>query len=363
MARTHHQADHSMLKRKSILIVADSTRDGLGFAVRAEAEWFAERGWRVTVASSETFPTRTPVRFCELLVPARVLNVREMGRAARRAHAIVDRLGASVIHAHGVRSLLVVRLGGSRAYLTLHGPPWARTDLGTRLKRTLVAVAGALAQKAFSVSPDMVGRGWIFAPHASPRLAELRQYAPLNKELPTFLWIGALQSRKNPHLFVRAVAEAAQVCAMRGIIVGSGPGETSVRQLIRQLEAPIELLPYTEELATLYESSTAVVLTSFSEGVPFVLEEAMWCGRPVIASDLAGIRWLVGDSRLLFRSQPELVEALLALSDAEVAASLGSECAARVRRLLTPDSPWPETERLYLEGQLEQSDVPIAQSP
>jgi len=334
--------------RQTLLIIADTANGGLASAARAEAEWFSTRGWSVTIAAPGKIAAGGSVLFRHLGVPYRTRDVRGILQAVRQVRQLLRETRPSIVHAHGTKSLLVARLGGSSAYLTLHGLPWAQSTLGSSLRRTGVTTAGALARRSFSVSPELHDERWEFVAHASPRLASLAHLAPPSSEHPLFLWIGALQDPKRPEMFIEALTRAARLRPMRGIIAGSGPSEEATRNLVRRRGAPIDVMPYTEGVAGLYERSTAIVLTSASEGVPFVLEEAMWSGRAVIASDLPGTRWLLGDTGRLVRSESDLVRALVDFSSPETAASSGRDCGARVRRLLAPDAPWPATERAFV---------------
>jgi len=73
-----------------------------------------------------------------------------------------------------------------------------------------------------------------------------------------------------------------------------------------------------EEMVEHYKRAMMVVLPSFSEGMPYALLEGMAAGRPVIASDVSGLRELVdhGTNGLLFdlADGDALANAMLRLS-------------------------------------------------
>ncbi len=91
----------------------------------------------------------------------------------------------------------------------------------------------------------------------------------------------------------------------------------------------------TNEVFRELESADLFVLSSFMEGLPVVLVEAMALGVPVIAPRLAGIPELVldGQSGLLFTPAhwPELSQAMVRLAgDPEERSRLGKEGRRRV---------------------------------
>ena len=89
--------------------------------------------------------------------------------------------------------------------------------------------------------------------------------------------------------------------------------------------------------------AAVVVQKSLVEGFGLTVTEAMWKGRPVVASAIGGIPDQIVDGRdgLLLRDPEDLVEfgSTLAtvLGDSELAARLGEAAKARVREGFLPD--------------------------
>jgi glycosyltransferase involved in cell wall biosynthesis len=106
------------------------------------------------------------------------------------------------------------------------------------------------------------------------------------------------------------------------LIVGTGPLATEVKKRLSKYGdnayAFIKYIPESE-LTTFYNACDIYVLPSFVEGMPLSLMEAMACGKPVIATNVAdipiiaknGINGVIippGDAKLLANSILDLVE-------------------------------------------------------
>src|SRR6185503_10502258 len=99
-----------------------------------------------------------------------------------------------------------------------------------------------------------------------------------------------------------------------------------------------------EDMAALYTLSAGLVMPTFFGPTNLPPLEAWHYGRPVITSDIRGVREQIGDAGLLAdpKSPPQLARAMLELWRND---TLGSTLAERVRRLLQAYS-WPT----YLKG-------------
>ncbi len=336
-----------------LLIVAETLRGGLGSVVREQAEWFTERGWSVVLAAPLEADARlsTGLRHHDVAIPTSARSLRLMALAIRRLRAIIRAESPTVIHCHGLRSFAIARLASSmRPYVTLHGTGTVQSDpIGYRgVRRLALRVAPTFAQAAFNTGPER-RRGWTFMPHASPRLGSFSELPfPAPGTEPVFLWAGRLSEPKLPSLFVEAVAAAAKVTPLRGVLAGDGPLADEIRRLIQELDAPIEVVGHTDDVPGLLARSWAFVLFSRFEGLAFSVEEAMWAGRTVISSPLPSNRWLLGDTGLIASDLPSAVDGILRLTDREAAVRMGAAAGRRIRDLIVPGAPWASLEAGYI---------------
>jgi glycosyltransferase involved in cell wall biosynthesis len=113
---------------------------------------------------------------------------------------------------------------------------------------------------------------------------------------PSVAWIGVLEHTKNPRVFANAWRlVAAQMSAARLVVVGRGPLQPIVDELVRTFPTRARSVPRLTpaEVAKLLDNSTLLAMSSEAEGLPRVIMEAFARGRPVVATAVGGIPDLV----------------------------------------------------------------------
>jgi glycosyltransferase involved in cell wall biosynthesis len=240
-------------------------------------------------------------------VPLRCLPGRPLARARYLARALAaDRI--EIVHAWlyltNPIAALAARLAG--------GLPLVTAARNCKLHGTVNRVANAWAFRASrriivnsTEVQDFVARVY-WAPADRVRIVpngiDLERFIPADTPPagpPRIVTVGRLVAQKNHRLFLTAAAELhALRPEVRFAIAGDGP-------MRRELEAEAARLGVSEVIDFLGErgdvedvlrGATLFWLTSSWEGMPNVLLEAMACGVPVIASDVSGVRDLIGES-------------------------------------------------------------------
>jgi len=147
-------------------------------------------------------------------------------------------------------------------------------------------------------------------PPLNERLAELAAagVAPLPPELvefvarrPTLVAIGRLSPEKGFRLLLEAFARAAAAggARMQLLIVGEGSERERLAQRIAELRLSdsVRLAGYVEGADRLLGHAAGFVISSFSEGMPLVLLEAMQWRVPVLATAVGAIPELLEEGR------------------------------------------------------------------
>lgn len=121
-----------------------------------------------------------------------------------------------------------------------------------------------------------------------------------------FLYFGRMSREKGINTLVKAFSIYAKNTSeyVKLYIVGTGPCEGEIKQLIEQLQSSnIMMLGFKsgQELIDIVGNARAVVLPSeWYENGPYTAIEALQCGRPIIGSELGGIPELVDGNGKIF---------------------------------------------------------------
>ena len=112
--------------------------------------------------------------------------------------------------------------------------------------------------------------------------------------------VGRLVPIKNPALFLSALGQVARqplAIPISGVIVGDGPLRQTLEREAKRLglEALVRFIGWQRDLLEVYGGLEATCLTSWNEGTPVALIEAMAASRAVVATDVGGVRDLLLD--------------------------------------------------------------------
>ncbi len=127
-----------------------------------------------------------------------------------------------------------------------------------------------------------------------------------NPEIPVMLFVGQVNRKKNVFWLVRTVSQGIRsgaLPAMRLLLVGRpGFGSSEVEREVRSSGGDVEWILgcSTEELVRLMCSATMLVLPSLREGFGRTLLEAMYCGKPVVASRIPSSCEVAGEAGRYF---------------------------------------------------------------
>ena len=253
-------------------------------------------------------------------------------RVARRAARDAD-----LVHAHWLPSgavalatgrPFVVQLWGTDVELARRAPRLARAVL--RRARLVIAPSNALAEEGKRLGAHEV--------RVIPNGVTVPDEVGEEAEPPEVLYAGRLSREKG----VLELVEAADGFPL--VVAGDGP----LRARVPQAHG---FVPHSE-LRELYARAAVVACPSHREGFGVACAEAMAHGKPVVASEVGGLRDLVVDGETGLLVPPRDVAALRAglerlLADRELRRRLGSAGRERIREHFSWDRFGAETIRAY----------------
>ena len=153
---------------------------------------------------------------------------------------------------------------------------------------------------------------------------------------PCVLTIARLAPQKGLDLLL----EAATLIKQRGIdftwlVAGDGPLKAQLNQQIDDAALPVKLLGRREDIGALLSQADVVVQTSYWEGQPLTLREAMQAGRAIVATDVGGSAYtLAGCGQLVEPQAGPLADAVVAvISDPKRRETLEAASRAAVAKI------------------------------
>jgi glycosyltransferase involved in cell wall biosynthesis len=235
-------------------------------------------------------------------------------RALLNLYVLMRRLKPAVVSLHSTKAGLLgrvaARLAGvdvvvftAHGWVFTEGAPWWRRRLGVAVER----LAARLASKIVCVSEydkDLALR-WKVAPghkltvihngaDPQPFLCKAESASAGLREPAVITTVGRLSPPKAPLVLLEALRNL-NGRPFRALLVGDGPQREKVESLIGRAELAdrVVLMGERRDIPEILRSSDIFVLSSWSEGLPRAVIEAMVAGLPVIASSVGGVPELV----------------------------------------------------------------------
>ena len=363
-----------------VLELSAQAAGGVRAHIRQVSQLLAKDGHQVLLAgpSNVIFPAPDAVSGACLRTYQIDIGARPSG-ADLKALRQLKQLAATVevIHAHGLRAgalavLAAKRLSAAkrpRVVVTLHNLPVGSAPtrlVGKALQ--LVVVKGA--DYVLTVSPDLLEKakqlgleaGEIAVVPAPARgcmdhaaQPEISQDSAQSSDAgsgvdsgsgygassdtdaaPCLLTVARLAPQKGLDLLL----EAATLIKQRGIdftwlVAGDGPLKAQLNQQIDDAALPVKLLGRREDIGALLSQADVVVQTSYWEGQPLTLREAMQAGRAIVATDVGGSAYtLAGCGQLVEPQAGPLADAVVAvISDPKRRETLEAASRAAVAKI------------------------------
>lgn len=295
-------------------------------------------------------------------------------RALAQAKKIVRQFRAEVVHSHSFHANVFARLVMMQLHMpalvcTVHNvyeggwPRMLAYRLTDRLCGRTTAVSEAAAERfvrlrAIPAHKCAVIANGVDVDRLSPdaeRRARTRAAMAASGE---FVWLAAgriVPAKDYPNL-LRAFARVQGARSGARLWIAGG-AKDKVDIPLRALAAELGIaeqvhwLGLRRDLPALLDAADGFVLASAWEGMPLVLAEAMAMKKPVVATDVGGVRELVGEAGCIVpvRDPQALGDAMTSMMQMSSEERTAQGCAARERivQRFSMDARADEWERLY----------------
>ncbi len=292
--------------------------------------------------------------------------------SALKVRRLADALEVDVLHGHGAKGGLNARLAriGARSRVALYTPhggvlnyaPGSVAGRAFRQVEHLLAAAtdGIVFESAFAEAAyiDQIAAPRCPAPVIHNGLAP-EEFEPITPtpDAADFVFIGEFRAVKGIDYLLDALAplRAPDGRPATLVMAGGGPDLAAVKARIAGLglEARVTLLGVKPARPTFHLGRCAVV-PSLAESLPYVILEAASANRPVIATDVGGVREIFGPtapSLVPAADTPALARAMQAFLDDPAAAARESDIRlAHIRAGFSAAHMTDRIEALYLEA-------------
>jgi glycosyltransferase involved in cell wall biosynthesis len=347
---------------------------GIGGAekqVVALAEGMAAKGHVVAILVLKHTDEEWPVK-----LPVMRLNMRKTPRGITRglrfARDFLVLFRPDILHSHTfpanifIRLLILMLRSTSlrpRVLNTIHNVNeggWHRMLLYRAtdpFADRITAVSAAAADRftrLHAVTPNKISvlTNGIDTGQFTPERPRRKRMRAENRVGTAFLWlaVGRLVPGKDYPNLLRAFAQIRSLHPAARLWIA---GEGDAARFAGLPAQAVEFLGLRRDMADLLDAADGFVLASAWEGMPLAVGEAMAMEKIVVATDVGGVRELVGDAGLIVppKDSPALAEALLkAMSMPEMARkTMQRDARRRIQMHYSMPVKAEEWDRLYLE--------------
>lgn len=174
--------------------------------------------------------------------------------------------------------------------------------------------------------------------------------------------VGRLVPVKGHFYLLNALKRISSVSSKSGgmiklLVIGDGPllHELITFCNINTLGSIVHFLGYRKDTRAIMAISNVIAIPSLHEGIPYTLLEAMWLGKPIIASKVGGLKEVLVDGKDAILFSPgnvdELKDAILSVvENPNYGERLGSEASKKVRQEYSSKRMAEETRIEYINS-------------
>jgi len=305
-----------------------------------DMKWFKEQGWEVHVAAKGNMDLPFVDRKYDLSIQRSPFSPQNV-KAYRELKTIIDQNEYQIINCHTPVGGVIARLAsraarkkGTKVIYTAHGFHFCK---GSSVINWLIyyPIEKWLARYTdclITINEEDFNRAKkhqfkaVRIEHVHGVGVNTEKFNPAEKEYKKELRIAygynvgdfllfyaaEFNKNKNQQLLIQALAQIKdEIPKAKLLLAGAGPLLQECRKLAQNLEVgeQVHFLGFRKDIEQLLQISDVAVGSSFREGLPVNIMEAMSCGLPVIATVNRGHRELITNQQegwLIHESNPQV---------------------------------------------------------
>ncbi|MEQ8578071.1 MAG: glycosyltransferase family 4 protein [Balneola sp.] len=189
-----------------------------------------------------------------------------------------------LLHAHyGLSGLVASFQFSVKKIITFHG-----TDINFWKTNLVSSLAGSLSNRNIFVSEKLSKKSWLkFKAH---------EIIPCGIDLKRFKIID--KNKAKNQLGLDLEKKYILFCSSFDNVIKNYPLAKSATEKVTIEHTLLELKGYSrEEVQLLLCACDALLMTSFSEGSPQIIKEAMACGTPIVSTDVGEVSNIISDTQ------------------------------------------------------------------
>ncbi|RWS41905.1 glycosyltransferase family 1 protein [Bacillus mycoides] len=287
-------------------------------------KWFADQGWEVHVAANGNIHLPYVTQKYNIPIQRSPLSIQNL-HAYKKLKSIIHQNKYKIIHCHTPMGGVIARLAarkarreGTKVIYTAHGfhfckgSPFINWLLYYPIERSLATTTDCLitinqedynlaVKHRFQAKDIKLVHGVgvdieRFTPVTETEKQELKLQFGYNPQDFVMFYAAEFNKNKNQSFLIRVLAQLKnEIPHAKLLLAGEGPLKEECKKIATQLGVSnmVHFLGYRNDIASLLQMCDLAVASSYREGLPVNIMEAMACGLPVVATDNRGHRELI----------------------------------------------------------------------
>lgn len=287
-------------------------------------KWFADQGWEVHVAANGNIHLPYVTQKYNIPIQRSPLSIQNL-HAYKKLKSIIHQNKYNIIHCHTPMGGVIARLAarkarqqGTKVVYTAHGfhfckgSPYMNWLLYYPIERILASHTDCLitinqedydlaVKHRFPVKDIKLVHGvgidvQLFTSVTEIEKRELKLQCGYKSKDFLMFYAAEFNKNKNQSFLIHVLAQLKnEMPHAKLLLAGEGPLIEECKKMATQLGVTnmVHFLGYRNDIASLLQMCDLAVASSYREGLPVNIMEAMACGLPVVATDNRGHRELI----------------------------------------------------------------------